>query len=82
MDILALIEPVGLVMGAFMMVAAHTGPSEQRHEAACWDTLSWYRCHEENFSDVHTPAYRYALAVGHNPGRPRTATVRRARVGR
>jgi hypothetical protein len=82
MDPLSFIDPVGMVMGAFMMVGAHTGDADQRYEAACWDTLSWYRCHEENFGNVHTPAYMRTLAVGHNPGRPRTVTVRTARVYR
>ena len=82
MDPLSLLNPIGLFMGAFMMVGAHTGDSDRRHEARLLGHLVRYRCHQENFADVHTDAYRHSLAVGHNPGRPRTSVPRVSRVYR
>lgn len=61
-------EPVGLLFGIVTMGIAHFGTSgEARYEAGCWSEMSWYRCHQENFANIHTVKYMQALREGHNP---------------
>jgi len=60
-------EPISILFGVVTLGLAHFGGNaEMRHEAGCWDALSWYRCHQENFGDIHTPQYMAALRAGHN----------------
>ena len=59
---------ISIFFGIATFGIAHFGTdSNARYQASCYDTLSWYRCHEENFGNIHTPAYIHALHVGHNP---------------
>ncbi len=61
-------EPISLIFGVVTMGIAHFGGSaEARYQANCWGMLSWYRCHQQNFSDIHTPAYMATLRRGRNP---------------
>lgn len=63
-------EPVSTLMGIFMLLGAHlSGNGGMRYSMNCWGMLSWHKCWEQNYSDIHTPAYFHALRVGHNPHR-------------
>lgn len=78
-NLLNLLEPVSTIFGLVTLGLAYAPgvPAATRYEAGCWGTLSWYRCHQQNFADIHTPAYLHALRVGHNPypRRPRSASA-------
>jgi hypothetical protein len=61
-------EPVSLLFGILTLGIAHFGGSaEMRYQADCFGTLSWYKCNQAEFGNIHTPAYLHALHVGHNP---------------
>ena len=61
---------VSIFFGVVSLGVAHFGgDAETRYQADCFGSLSWYKCHQENFGNIHTPEYLHALRVGHNPHR-------------
>lgn len=61
-------DPASIFFGLVTLGLAHFGTdTETRYEAGCWSMMAWYRCHQENFADVHTPAYMAAIKSGHDP---------------
>jgi hypothetical protein len=61
-------DPIGIIFGIVAFGIAHVPgmPTDTRYEASCWDTLSWYHCHQQNFGNIHTDAYKAAIRAGHN----------------
>ena len=67
-----LFDPSSLVMaGIIYACAQHMLGNTCDEDAACWQWTRMYGCHERYFGEIRTPAYRRALADGHNP-KPRT----------
>jgi len=60
-------EPISTLFGILTFLGAHfASDTSVRYEMNCWGTFSWYHCHQENFGNLHTDAYRAALKSGHN----------------
>lgn len=62
-----LIDPTSaLMMLVIVGCSHHAFGADCDEDAKCWQWLNMPACHERFFGDIHTPAYRKALADGHN----------------
>lgn len=61
------IDPTSLLMVAVIYGCSHHAFGNRCDEdARCWSWLQMLECRERFFGDIHTDAYKRALAEGHN----------------
>lgn len=66
MDPLSLIDPISTTLSVFFFFASYSGDPDLRYQAKCYGVTQWARCHQENYANIHTPEYMWALKTGQN----------------
>ena len=62
-----LIDPTSALMMLVILGCSHHAFGNRCDEdAKCWSWLNMRSCYERTQADIHTDAYRKALAEGHN----------------